>query len=120
MESLTVERRALLVGASVVSMLAAAMVVLMRLGEADVVVVVKVVVLEMLVVGTAVGRLRVLLEVLVVIAAAAEATVASATVLMPDVTTELLEVDRLRVSHPLHVLSHSSTNSPHKPLPKIR
>ena len=38
----------------------------------------------------------------------------------PVVVTELLEVDRLRASHPLHVLSHSSTKSPHKPLPKIR
>ena len=38
----------------------------------------------------------------------------------PVVMTELLEVDRFRVSHPLHVLSHSSTNSPHKPLPRIR
>ena len=97
-------------GAAVVSIVVAAMVVLVGLGEADVVVVVavlvKVVVLEVLVV--------------VVIAAVVEATVSSATVLVPDAVTELLEVDRFRVSHPLHVLSHSSTNSPHKPLPRIR
>ena len=96
--------------AAVVSIVVAAMVVLVGLGEADVVVVVavlvKVVVLEVLVV--------------VVIAAVVEATVSSATVLMPDAVTELLEVDRFCVSHPLHVLSHSSTNSPHKPLPRIR
>ena len=117
MESLTVERLALRVGAAVVSIVVAAMVVLVGLGEADVVVVVavlvKVVVLEVLVVGMVV-------KVLVVIAAVVEATVSSATVLVPDAVTELLEVDRFRVSHPLHVLSHSSTNSPHKPLPRIR
>ena len=40
------------------------------------------------------------------------------TVLVPAVVTRALV--RAKASHPLHVLSHSSTKSPHKPLPKTR